>query len=313
MAHDFRTLIQKADLALSELTTSGGVLQPAQAAKFVEKILRRAVLMPMCDVVTMAAPKQLIERMGFTQRVMRAGTARTALSSAERAKPVLEKVELDAKYLKAEVRIDNQILEDSIERGNLKATIMTQLLKAIPRDLDELLAQGDVTSADSYLAVLDGFIKKASSHVYDANDAELTDGVFKLVLRNLPLQYRGDKRNMVFLTGHNAELEFRNAFGQRNGLDSYLLEDKRIAYQGVPVVPVDMWPEQLGDNEDQTTLLLTNRANMKFGIWRQMSIKTDEDITSDEVIVVVTMRLDATYQEEDAVAKGVEVRVPAAA
>lgn len=313
MAHDYRSLIQKADMALSELTTNGGILNPKQAAKFVAKILRRAVVMPLCDTISMDSPKQLIEKVGFTSRVMRAGTSRTALSQADRAKPVTEKVELDAKYLKAEVRMDNLILEDSIERGGLRTTIMNRLLDAIPRDLDELIISGDTSSSDAYLAMLNGLIVQAVSNVYDANDAELDGSLLKMLYRKLPVQYRADKANMVFLTGSNAEVEYRNTFGQRVGMDAYLLEEKRIQYNGIPVLPAQMWPENMGDNTDQTVTLLTSTRNIKLGIWRAISIKTDEDISSDEIIIVVTMRMDVKYQEEEAVAKATEVRVPLAA
>jgi len=313
MAQDFRSLFEKADMALGELTSNGGVLQPAQAAKFVAKILRRAVVLPMARTVTMNAPKQLVEKIGFTTRVMRAGTARTALSVNDRSKPVTEKVELDSKYLKAEVRLDTAILEDSIERGNLRTTIMNRLLDAVPRDLDELAVNGDTTSSDTYLAVMDGYVKLATSHTYDANDAELSGDVLRLLLRQIPVQYRRSLEDMAFLTGWNAEVEYRNTFGQRVGMDAYLLENKRIQYSGIPLVPVDVHLETLGTNSDQTTVLLSPRQNMLIGFWRQVSIKTDEDISSDEIIVVVTLRMAVQYEEEDAVAKATEVRVPLAA
>ena len=111
---DNREILQKADLALSELTSAGGVLQPAQAARFMRIMIDEAVLMRQSKVVPMRSPNQLIEKIRFESRVLRPGQEATALSLADRSKPVLGKVSLDAKLYKGEVHLSDEILEDSI-------------------------------------------------------------------------------------------------------------------------------------------------------------------------------------------------------
>src|SRR3954469_12790816 len=114
---DNRTILEKADLALGDLTAGGGLLQPAQAQKFMRILINEAVILKQATVVPMRSPKQLIEKIRFANRVLRSGSEATALTQAERAVPNLGKVELDAQLFKAEVRLNNEILEDSIERG----------------------------------------------------------------------------------------------------------------------------------------------------------------------------------------------------
>src|SRR5688572_3494773 len=92
-----RTLLEKADLALADLTASGGLLVPAQAAKFMRILIKQSKLMGMSTVVPMRSPKQLIEKIRFAGRVLRAGQEATALPVGDRSKPNLGKVELDAK------------------------------------------------------------------------------------------------------------------------------------------------------------------------------------------------------------------------
>src|SRR5512142_496532 len=112
---DNRTVLEKADLALADLTSGGGLLQPAQAQKFIRILIDESVILKQGTVVPMKSPKQLIEKVRFGGRILRAG---------DRAKPDLSQVELDAQLFKAEVRLNNEVLEDSIERGQLRQTIM---------------------------------------------------------------------------------------------------------------------------------------------------------------------------------------------
>jgi hypothetical protein len=59
---DNRTILEKADLALADLTTGGGLLQPAQAQKFMRILINEAVILKQATVVPMRSPKQLIEK-----------------------------------------------------------------------------------------------------------------------------------------------------------------------------------------------------------------------------------------------------------
>jgi hypothetical protein len=124
---DNRTILQKADLALADLTAGGGLLQPAQAQKFIRILINEAVILKQATVVPMRSPKQILEKIRFANRILRSGSEAVALAAADRAVPNLSKVELDAQLFKAEVRLNNEVLEDSIERGQLRQTIM-QLL-----------------------------------------------------------------------------------------------------------------------------------------------------------------------------------------
>lgn len=71
------------------------------------------------------------------------GSEATALAQADRAVPNLGKAELDAQLFKAEVRLNNEVLEDPIERGQLRQTIMQLMAEAIARDVDEVVIQGE--------------------------------------------------------------------------------------------------------------------------------------------------------------------------
>src|SRR5690606_35010115 len=75
---DNRTILQKADLALADLTAGGGLLKPAQAQKFMRLLIKYSPLMRLATVVPMQSPKQQLSKIKFGSRVLRPGAEVTA-------------------------------------------------------------------------------------------------------------------------------------------------------------------------------------------------------------------------------------------
>ncbi len=308
-----QTLLQKADLALSELTSDGGVLNEAQAKKFIVKLIKEGKMMGLATVMGMAAQKQEINKLRFANRVLRNGTPGVALAVAERSKPNLGRVELDAKLLKAEVRINTETLEDNIEGAALQQTMMDAMGAAIARDLDELFINGDTSSNDLYLATLDGVLKQATSHVVAAGGTVLTKSVLKSTLKALPIEYQRQKDMMVLMTSPNTETEYVDAMADRATPfgDNKLQQGGGITYQGVPLISLPMWPENLGGGQDETAVLYTDPKNINIGVWRKITVEIDRDIAAGVLLIVATMRVDMKFAEEDAVVKTTGVLVSA--
>lgn len=302
---DNRTLLEKADLTLSDLTTNGGILQPAQAKKFMRILIKESVVMGMSTVVPMKSHKQLIEKIRFGSRVLRAGEEAKALAAADRASPDLSKVELDAQLFKAEVRLNNEVLEDSIEGGGLRNTIMTLMGEAISRDMDEVIVQGDTASADPFLAKFDGILKAATSNVVDALGARTNKDLFRDALKAMPSEFLRNRKAMRFMTSVDSELDYRASLAERATAvgDKFLEGDAPVMYSGVPIVDVPLFPENLGGGNDQTSMLLTDPKNINVGIWRQIRIETDKLVSEGVLIIVATLRFDTKYAEETAVVK----------
>lgn len=306
-----RTLLEKADLALADLTSDGGVLQPAQAKEFIRTAIKESKIMPMATVVPMKAQKQLIEKIRFSGRVLRRGQEAQALPAGDRQKPALGKVELDTKLFKAEVRLDNEVLEDSIEQDNLKATVMTLMGEAIARDMDEIIIQGDTSSADTFLATLNGILKQATSNVVDAGIVNINKSIMKSMIKTLPSEFLRDKKRMRFLTSVDAEIDYRDSLAERATAvgDKFLEQDASVMYSGVPIEAVPMFPENLGVGSNETNIVLTDPKNIQVGIWRKITIETDKLISDGVMLIVATLRFDVKYAEETAVVKGIKVKV----
>jgi len=306
-----RTILEKADLALSDLTAGGGVLKPAQALKFMRLLIKKSVLMQMVTAVPMGSPKQEISQIKFGKRILRPAQESTALAPADRAKPDLSKVELDAKLVKAEVRLSDETLEDSIERGELRQTIMELIAEAIARDMEELVIKGDTTSTDPFLALMDGLIKQATSHVVDVAGGPISKNVLADLLKTLPSEYLVDKKVMAFLGSVDADLNYRSSLAERAtvGGDKFLEQDTPVLYSGVPFVPIPLFPEDLGTTGNQTAVLLTNPKNVMVGIWRQIRIETQRLISEGVLHIVATMRFDTKFADEAGVAKAINIKL----
>jgi len=311
IVYDNRTILEKADLALADLTAGGGLLQPAQAQKFIRILIQESVVLKMSTVVPMRSPKQLIEKIRFGGRILRAGTESAALAVGDRVKPDLGSVELDAQLFKAEVRLNNEVLEDSIERGALRQTIMQLMGESISRDMDEVIVQGDTASGDAFLAKLDGILKQATSNLVDAAGATTNKSIFRDMLKAMPSEFLRNRKQLRYMTSVDSEIDYRDSLAERATVvgDKFLEQDAPVAYSGIPVVDVPLFPENLGGLNDSTNIVLTDPKNVNVGIWRNIRLETDKDISEGVLIIVATMRFDVKFAEETAVVKAINVKV----
>lgn len=312
---DNRTLLAKADAALADLISNGGVLQPQQSQRFIRLLIKQSKLLPMCTVTPMRGPVQEIDKIRFNSRVLRAGSEASALPIGDRAKPDTSKIELNSKLVKGEVRLTNELLEDSIEREELRNTIMQLMGEAVSRDVEDLVVNGDTASPDSFLALFNGVLKQATSHIVDGLGTTTKKQVFRDLLKALPIEYRRDTSMLRYLTSSNSEVDYRDSLSDRATIlgDSHLELMKEVSYTGIPVNAIPLFPETAGllttGSGLGTNILLCDPKNINVGIWRQIRLETDKLVSEGVVVIVVTMRLDMKLTQEDAVSKATNIKV----
>lgn len=274
-------------------------------------MIKNAKLLPLVNASTMAAPTKVIPKIKFGGRVLRPGQEATALTLADRSKPDYSKVELNAKLFKGEVRLNNETLEDSVEGGNLKNTIMQLMSEAVSRDVEDLIVNGDTASADTFLASLDGVLKQATSHVVDVAGGTTTKEVFTDLFKALPQEFRRDKNALRYFTSGNSEVDYRNYLAGRatNLGDANLATAADISFMGMKILDIPMFPENLGVGNNATNILLCDPKNIHAGFWRQITVETDKNISDGVVVIVVSLRMDVRFEHEPAVAKAINVVV----
>jgi hypothetical protein len=301
---DGRTLLQKAEIAVADFTSSG-LLQPAQADKFIQLAIKEPVMLQQMTVTPMRSPKEERDKMRFSSRVLRAGVEGQALPAGSWAKPALSMFELDAKLFKAEVRITWEALEDQIERGAFQDTLIQQMARAIGRDMEYVAVNGDTTSLDPLLAKLDGLLVQCSANTVNASNAKLTKAVLRDMLKALPDEFAKDAAAMKYFTNRQAKIDYRDSLADRaTGLgDLFLTTSAETKYQDIVVQDVPEFPAPGG----YTKCLLANPANFWLGIHRDIRVNTDQDISAGVVVIVATVRFDVKVEEINAVAKGYNI------
>jgi len=308
-----REILTKANLELADLQSDGGLLVPEQARRFMRILILRSVVIGMSTVEPMKSPRKEIDKINFGSRVLRAASPGVALGHNDRSKPDLSKVELDSKLFKAEVRLNNEVLEDSIEQGNLRNTVMQELTKAVARDMEDMVINGDTDSSVPFYAQFDGILKQATSNVVNANGAKLSKSILRDLKKVMPNQFLVSPSSMRYYTSVDAEIDFRDSIADRAtdlgdvGFGGKVGSAPTVAYTGIPVMPVPIFPENLGANTNQTNVLFLDPKNVHIGIHREIRMETDKDISAGQVIIVVTLRFDTRYAHEPAVAKATNV------
>ena len=252
------TSLEKADFALADMSSGGGILKPAQAQQFMCLLSKQSAIMQAATVVSMASPKRTLPG----------------------------QVKLDAKLFKAEVRLSDGVLEDSIGRGELRQTMMAMIADAISRDMEEVLISGDTASVDPFLATMDGVLKQATSHVVDAAGAPRSKDLLRAMLKSLPAEVLRNKKALRYLTSEGSE-------------------GAAQAYSGVPVQLIPLFPE----NREQTAVLLCGPRDIHVGIWRQIRIESALDLSEGTLKIVATLRIDVKFARPTGVVKAINVQL----
>jgi hypothetical protein len=308
-------IIRKADLALSDLASDGGLLNPEQANTFIRKLRLQPTILRQARGVVMTAPQRKINKIGFGSRILRPAVSATALDASDRSKPTTEQVELNTKEVIAEIRLPYDVIEDNIERGNLnlrgpnadpdpisggiKDTIVDLIAERAALDLEELALLGDtaVVGSDAYLGLLDGFLKQSTSNIVNVAGAPVSRTMFKNGLKTMPKEYLRNLTALRNFVSHNQHIEYRDSMAAREtALGDQMVNGYPMTYaHGVPVEGAALMPETQG--------LLTPPLNMIWGIQRQVSIEVDKIITARVFVIVLTARVDFVFEEEEAVVK----------
>lgn len=269
-------------IATSDFSGSkGGILNNAQAKKFIGFVEDESVLKNNVRIVNMSAPVMELPRLHLGTRVTVPKSEATAPSAGQYVTASGSVVSLSTVAMIVPWEVSYEQMEDNVEEEGFEDTLISEISAAFANDLEELAIQGDTASGDSYLAQTDGWIKlfknDAQAPAVDVSLAALSDktlnkNVFSKVLKGLATKYRRRRDRLRFFVHPDQEQDYRVDLTGRdtNVGDSALTENDSLRVFGIPIVPVVYIPKGY--------CILTHYQNFILGIWRQVRIERDKDI-----------------------------------
>ncbi len=302
---DSMDVVQKANFTLGYLTTAG-LLVAEQAKEFMQLAILTSVMLGEITVTPMSSPQKQINKMAFgTTRILGPGTSGAAVPLAQRVRPDLGQTLLSTVLAKGEVRVEDEVFEDNIERTKLQTTLMGLIGEKCGSDMEDVSINGDKASSDPFLALLDGFLKQSVSNLVPAGNVRLNKTVLRDAWKAIPRQFRRFKNTLMFFTSMDAVVDYADTIASRQtpgGDDALLKTDVSSSpkWTGVPVLGVPLFPEQQGGSSNQTSLLCGNPKNYTVGVQRDIRLEYYRDVSAGESVFVITLRLDAKIAHEPA-------------
>jgi HK97 family phage major capsid protein len=295
-------LVRKADIALANLSGTGGQLTVEQQDAFFRKILVAPTLLSEMRRVFMTNPTMEINKVGFGSRILKvAPTAAPSesrlLAATDRVMPDLGKVTLTTSEVMAELHIPYDVLEDNIERDDFSDTLMDMAAERTAVDLEELCISGSSGTGGTYLELMDGVLELATSNVVSAGSATISKTVFRDAVKAMPDQFLRNRKALRHYIGVDNELTYRDTIADRQtAAGDQIIQGFAPVYAfGTPVVDVSQMPA--------ANSILTDPKNLIVGFHRNVLVETDKDIRARNIIIVITMRIAFQIEEEIAVVK----------
>jgi len=237
-------ILERLGTAMKALTVGdlgSSVLTEEKADQFIREIENSTPVLNNARRLTMRSHTRDIDRIAFTSRIMTDPT--TAEDDANDSEPTFTTNQLVAQEAMGALGLKDPTIEDNIERDRLEETVLTLAGRRVGVDLEELFLNGDTGSGDSYLALTDGWIKKAGNSVagapdfptngdFDESDVE---AAFDAALQAIPKKYLRDRSAFRFLVTWDMEDDYRDVLKARNTDlgDAAQTGDGTLRYKGV--------------------------------------------------------------------------------
>ena len=309
-------LLRKATHTLADFGGAGEApLTIEQVRQFLRLAITPQIMLPDVRTVTSNANKWQESKIDFSSRIMRPGIEGERLSDGNRVKPTTGIVEISTVLVRGEVPVTDEVLEDQVEQAGYADTLMAMIAEAVGRDLEELAINGDTTSGDAYLALLNGWIYQArngtGANTYNgAGDAQDYQKIFRNLVNTLPDRFKRDIPNMRLYVPLRLEERYRDILANRGTPlgDLILMGNNEIRYQSILVKGVPMMTITAG-TPDTSNVLLTHRMNLYFGIRRAIRLESFRDPREGQTSFIVTCRADAEIAHIPATALAYSVDV----
>lgn len=147
-------ILSKADEVTTSVvnSASGGLLKPEQSNRFLDFVVDQSNLMKNARVVRMRTPQMEIDKLSVGTRLLAKATE--ASDTGANAPVTFSKVSLSSVKLRLDWELSTESLEDNIEGASLEDHIAQVMARQTANDMDDLLINGNTSSANGLLRLL---------------------------------------------------------------------------------------------------------------------------------------------------------------
>jgi hypothetical protein len=319
---------------------SGGLLNAAQANRFIDFVVDQSVLMQNARVVRMRTPSMDIDKLSVGTRLLAKATEAT--DTGTNAAVTFSKVSMTSVKLRLDWELSTESLEDNIEGPSLEDHIAQVMARQTANDMDDLLINGNTSSANTLLKALDGFVKLAltSGTTVDEAGDNVSRSTFDRVLRNMPSKYLQRRSELRYFTGPGVVQDAIYSLGNPNsateatagapspgstvGDIAFLQGAMRanggpgatgLAPFGIPLIEVPLMPEAVtgdysGAAGSHGYVELTFPNNRIVGIHRDITVYREFKPKTDTIQYTQYMRVACNIENAESyvIAKNVKLR-----
>jgi HK97 family phage major capsid protein len=282
-----------------------GVRSPEQARRFIEKLRAEPTTLQYANVVQMSNESRVFNKLDITSRFIKPANEGIRLSDGDKVDPAHSTVTLTTYKYIGEMDITYETIEDNIARNQLIPQLRSLISRKVAEDISDYVMNGDTTSSDVELKRMNGFLKLATSNVYDLVNNPISLTHFDGALALFPLRYRTQLRNCKWILQPRTRDTY--ILGLTN-VDTMLGDEARNTRLnpnplGYPIQLDSIIDTYASGSNTDTRGLFTTPENMLIGIYRQFNIDLIDDRHREVFTLHVSGRVGCQYLEEEMVVK----------
>jgi hypothetical protein len=279
-------------IAPSDLTSS--LLVPQQADRFIRVATEEPNILNRSRRYIMNNPSRNIDRLEIGGDVLNLPANIATVDTI----PTNYTNTLNSYEVVGIVGVEDATVEENIERDNFMDTVLEIYGRAVGLNIEKWFLTADTNGSGIY-QLTDGWLKRSANQLdgdgspadFDPEDVE---DMFDKMIQGTPKRYFGDLAMWAFYTTWKIKDDYHNVLRARqtNLGDSSLVSMPRLFYKGIEVI--------YNSNMPTGTAWLTKPDNTVYGLYRDIRLEPDRIPRERKTDMVLTLRGDANYDDENA-------------
>lgn len=222
---------------------NGGEMNPEQQKQFDTFIRGSSDLMGVADIVYVNQSKGNIPRLFIGEVITESATEGT--DSGNTSKPILGELNYECKKVRTAADVTTEFLVNNVEGENFRETLMGMFGTAFGNDLSKLAVRGDTVAGSGLFLNNDGFkVLSNSSHLIDAEGAEISSSIYHAAYKRLPSEYRTNKSALRWLMNSALSIDWVEVLGARaTSAGDMAVGGAAVKPLGIPIVDINEIPD----------------------------------------------------------------------